>query len=260
MYRGSSNVASSSSSNTFPSYGEPKGTPSREEEIDNFGVGMGNVQQQASRVQTDQLQVKKRWLFRPCVPGDPPILCYVERHRVGFGALTPNTYKCFLEGSDGQGPRFLMSAKKKTTSQTSYYLISLDQDPQDDRGSEMVLGKVRANLVGSQYLITDAGLAPDKAATPSMLRKELGMIRFEFDSGGPSRIEAWVPTVNAAGIASMLQPSTEEDTIGALVERRQCDSLLALVNKKPKWDDAHGGHVLNFQVGASTLAWHWYPL
>lgn len=252
MYGGSNNVASSSSSNSFPSYGEPKDISSREEEIENFGVGLGNVQQQANRVQTDQLQVKKRWLFRPCVPGDPPILCYVERHRVGFGALTPNTYKCFLEGSDGQGPRFLMSAKKKTTSQTSYYLISLDQDPQDDRGSEMVLGKVRANLVGSQYLITDAGLAPDKAVTPSMLRKELGLIRFEFDSGGPSRIEAWVPSVSAAGITSMLQPSTDDDTIEALVERRQCDSLLALTNKKPKWDDAHGGHVLNFQVGALT--------
>ena len=234
-------------STSYSSFGEPKLT-SREEEIENFGIGSGNVQQQATRVQTDQLQVVKRWLFRPCVPGDPPILCYVERHRVGFGAITPNTYKCFLEGSEGQGPRFLMSAKKKTTSKTSYYLLSLDQEPQDDRGSESVLGKVRGNSVGSQYLITDAGLAPDKAVAPSMLRKELGLIRFEFDSGGPSRIEAWVPTVSAAGIGSVLQPSSEEDTMGALVDRRQCDSLLTLVNKKPKWDDAHGGHVLNFQV------------
>ena len=231
----------------YSSFGEPKVT-SREEEIENFGVGSGNVQQQATRIQSDQLQVVKRWLFRPCVPGDPPILCYVERHRVGFGAITPNTYKCFLEGSEGQGPRFLMSAKKKTTSKTSYYLLSLDQEPQDDRGSESVLGKVRGNSVGSQYLITDAGLAPDKAVAPSMLRKELGLIRFEFDSGGPSRIEAWVPTVSAAGIGSVLQPSSEEETLGALVDRRQCDSLLTLVNKKPKWDDAHGGHVLNFQV------------
>ena len=236
---------------SYSSFGEPKVT-SREEEIENFGVGLGNVQQQATRVQTDQLQVVKRLLFRPCVPGDPPILCYVERHRVGFGAITPNTYKCFLEGSEGQGPRFLMSAKKKTTSKTSYYLLSLDQEPQDDRGSESVLGKVRGNSVGSQYLITDAGLAPDKAVAPSMLRKELGLIRFEFDSGGPSRIEAWVPTVSAAGIGSVLQPSSEEETLGAMVDRRQCDSLLTLVNKKPKWDDAHGGHVLNFQVLAAT--------
>ena len=238
-------------SSSYPLFGEPKGT-SREEEIENFGVGARNVQSQqhASRAQTDHVQVVKRWLFRPCVPGDPPILCYVERHRTGFGALTPTTYKCFSEGTDGQGPRFLMSAKKKTTSKTSYYLISMDQEPQDDRGSESVLGKVRGNAVGSQYLITDGGLAPDKAVAPSMLRKELGLVRFEFDSGGPSRIEAWVPGVSATGVATMVQPSTEEDTLGALVERRDCDALLSLVNKKPKWDDAHGGHVLNFQVRA----------
>jgi len=141
-----------------------------------------------------------------------------------------------------------MSARKKTTSKTSYYLISMDQEPQDDRGSESVLGKVRGNAVGSQYLITDGGLAPDKAVAPSMLRKELGLVRFEFDSGGPSRIEAWVPSVSATGVATVVQPATEDDTLGALVDRRECDALLSLVNKKPKWDDAHGGHVLNFQV------------
>ena len=61
--------------------------------------------------------------------------------------------------------------EKKNGSQTSYYLISLDLDDQKDRGSDSVLGKVRGNSVGSQYLITDSGLAPDKTVAPSMLRK-----------------------------------------------------------------------------------------
>jgi hypothetical protein len=64
-----------------------------------------------------------------------------------------------------------MSARKKTTSKTSYYLISMDQEPQDDRGSESVLGKVRGNAVGSQYLITDGGLAPDKAVAEATVRQ-----------------------------------------------------------------------------------------
>jgi tubby and related proteins len=31
------------------------------------------------------------------------------------------------------------------------------------------------------------------------------------------------------------------------VDSGRYSNLLPLVNKKPKWDDAHGGHVLNFQ-------------
>lgn len=136
-----------------------------DEEIEYFGCRSSSpvVNQKA-----DQNNIMKRWLMRPCAPGDPPVMSYVERHRDGFGR---RTYKCYLEGSDGQGPRFLMAAKKKNGSKTSYYLISTDMDHQDDRGSESVLGKVRGNSVGSQYLITDHGIAPDKTVAPSMLRK-----------------------------------------------------------------------------------------
>jgi hypothetical protein len=128
----------------------------QDEEIENFGCRSDQPLQQ----QSEQINATKRWLMKPCPPGDPPVLCYVERHRTGFGRLNP-TYKCYLEGNgqDGQSqqPRFLMGAKKKNGSKTSYYLISMDAEQQDDRGSESILGKVRGNSVGSQYLITDPG-------------------------------------------------------------------------------------------------------
>lgn len=141
-----------------------------DEDIANFGCGPGGEKQPVTEQQTEQINVLKRWLTRPCAPGDPPVMCYVERHRVGLGRINP-TYKCFLEGNGGKSSRFLMAAKKKNGSKTSYYLISLDMDHRGDRGSESVLGKVRGNSVGSQYLITDHGIAPDKAVAPSMLRK-----------------------------------------------------------------------------------------
>lgn len=142
----------------------------QEEEIENFGWAPSRSDRSSMTPHAEQTNTMKRWLLRPCAPGDPPVQCYVERHRSGFGRIYP-TYRCFLEASDGQGPRFLMVAKKKNSSQTSYYLISLDIDDQNDRGSDSVLGKVRGNSVGSQYLITDSGLAPDKTVAPSMLRK-----------------------------------------------------------------------------------------
>jgi tubby and related proteins len=75
----------------------------------------------------------------------------------------------------------------------------------------------------------------------------LGLIRFEFDSGGPSRIEAFIPSVNAAGSASVWQPNCEEDGMNMKIDGGRYSNLMPLVNKKPKWDDTHGGHVLNFQ-------------
>lgn len=83
--------------------------------------------------------------------------------------------------------------------------------------------------------------------------QEHGVISFEFDSGGPSRIEAWVPYVSSSGMVSTWQPNTEEGSMEARVEAKDVSELLYLQNKTPKWDEAHGGHVLNFQVTTCTV-------
>jgi hypothetical protein len=74
------------------------------------------------------------------------------------------------------------------------------------------------------------------------------VISFEFDSGGPSRIESWVPYVSPSGVMSIWQPDKDENSMEVSVDRKDTDALLYLQNKAPKWDEAHGGHVLNFQV------------
>ena len=75
----------------------------------------------------------------------------------------------------------------------------------------------------------------------------MGLERFEFDSGGPSRVEAFIPSVNASGTAHTWQPNCEEDGITSRIQGGSYSNLLFMINKKPKWDDTHGGHVLNFQ-------------
>jgi hypothetical protein len=171
-----------------------------EQEIENFG---SNYHTSPVEAQQEQLQNTKRWLLRPCSRNEKATMkCYVERERSTL-AMSPTIYRCFLEatsGSDGAPPtsssatvgdnnkgpvtgRFMMSARKFVGKSTSYYLISLDNNPSDDRGSESVIGKIRGNAVGSKYIITDGGLAPEKTVAPSMLRKELGLITFQFDSG-----------------------------------------------------------------------------
>lgn len=108
-------------------------------------------------------------------------------------------------------------------------------------------------LLGSRYLLTDSGLAPGKTVAPSMLRKEMGVVSFEFDSGGPSRIEAYLPFVSPSGLPSIWQPREEEQGMEAAVEAmggavggKAPERLMTLRNKVPKWDETHCGHVLNF--------------
>jgi hypothetical protein len=79
------------------------------------------------------------------------------------------------------------------------------------------------------------------------------VVSFEFDSGGPSRIEAWVPAVSNSNVASVWQPDSETVGMEAHIDENKLDRLVYLQNKAPKWDEAHGGHVLNFQVGAGAV-------
>jgi tubby and related proteins len=242
-------TAASSSNKAAAEFSSPRPRASakmskEEEDIENFGTSSS---QTTAEAQMEQLSVTKRWLVRPVSKGERSSMkCFVERERNGFGMST--TYRCYLEGNEGQPARFMMSAKKKTGKQSSYYLISLDMNPSDDRGSETVLGKIRGNTVGSRYIITDHGIAPEKTAAPSMFRKEYAVVGFEFDSGGPSRIDAWIPAVSPSGVAAIFQPQSDLDGMESKIdEHNTSQRILYLQNKQPKWDEAHGGHVLNFQ-------------
>jgi tubby-related protein 1 len=215
-----------------------------EEAIDRFGSDTV-----PEAVTADRASALRRWLMRPVPLDDGALQCFVERSRPGIAGLTGNvTYRMYLDDPDKpDNHKFFMAAKKKSGKGTSYYLVSAEMDP-DDRGSDSVLGKVRANGVGSRYMFTDHGLAPDKTESVSFLRKELGIVDFEFDSGGPSKINAWVPRATPSGTTQLWQPRRESDFMEACIDAdRTTDRLIRLVNKKPKWDEAHGGHVLNFQ-------------
>lgn len=240
-----------------------------EREIANFGVSSRrrpshDAAQAKAPVNADGMDEVKRWLTRPCRPEDPAIMCYIERGRNSLGQVN-NVYRCYLESSkavdkirggrseEEHPAKFLMSAKKRAGSKTSNYLISTDLQPTDDRGACSVLGKLRSDAFGSRYAIVDGGISPDKCVTPSTLRRELGIVQFQFDSGGPSVIQAWVPCVSSGGLSQVWYPpntlieTDHMDMRGTIDNDRWKGKLLQLVNVKPKWDDVHGGHVLNFQ-------------
>ena len=78
--------------------------------------------------------------------------------------------------------------------------------------------------IGSQYLFTDHGVAPERSELPSMMRKELGLVRFSFSSGRPSNINVWIPTVNTTGSSAVVW---QVDLLPLLPSYVPCPSPLA---------------------------------
>jgi tubby-related protein 1 len=173
------------------------------------------------------------------------MLFVVERDRGGFARLAP-TFRLYRESSvKGQPREFIMAAKKKIVNRTSYYLVSMDPNP-DDRGSGSVVGKIRGNAVGSEYSIVDGGLTPGQTTAPSLLRREHGLIQFDYLQSGPSKISVFIPTVSLSGQVREWQSQQESDGIDREVVAKRQNGLMRLMNIQPKWDSVHGGHVLNF--------------
>jgi tubby-related protein 1 len=195
----------------------------------------------------------------------PPPRRYVVQCRIARskGALQHATYE--LSMMDG---RFLMAARKKP-SKTSNYLISMDSD--NFEKGDKYLGKVRANFLGTEFAIYDSGAKPkagnaddDAPAAAGALggdarertRTELGFVLYEqniFGGRGPRKMTVGLPTPRRDGSPSVFRPQGEEPVMAARYKAGNADGMLILRNKPPKWNDAIGAFVLNFN-GRVTMA------
>lgn len=180
------------------------------------------------------------WMVKPVRPGERAAECFVERDRGGLRSMKP-VFSVFVEGEN----RFICAGQKRLSSRTSNFLIAMDPNP-GDRKSDLVLGKLRSNWAGSGYTLFDHGMSPENAVTDSALRRELMVIFFDYDKMGPGRLAVAVPRVNDAGTAVVFRPREREDGIEEAARKRDTERLMFLENKRPKWDEAVGGHVLNF--------------
>lgn len=82
-------------------------------------------------------------------PRDHPIQCYIKRDRA------TSVYRLYLGLGPGNGSKSLLAAKKVRRSAHTEFLISLDRDD-FSRTSNMYLGKLRSNFLGTKFTIYDA--------------------------------------------------------------------------------------------------------
>jgi len=74
------------------------------------------------------------------------------------GSPFPN-YELYLE-QPNQKPRFVMNARKVGTSRTTLYRMSFEKN---NYNNEHLVGRVRANFIGTTFTVTDNGRNPFKS-------------------------------------------------------------------------------------------------
>ena len=139
--------------------------------------------------------------------------------------------------------------KKRANSQTSNYLISMNQDELSTR-NPAYLGKLRSNFLGTQFVIYDTGLDPSKkAATPETIREELGVTLYESNlltNKGPRKMRVLLPFVNLQNERLEWKPTRKEETMAERYSAGDTAGMMTFFNKPPKWNDHIQAFVLNF--------------
>mmetsp|Transcript_38195 Transcript_38195/g.75174 ORF Transcript_38195/g.75174 Transcript_38195/m.75174 type:complete len:401 (+) Transcript_38195:34-1236(+) len=175
------------------------------------------------------------------LPKGVTLFCYVQRVKSGMFNKFP-AWHLFVDGEahPEYADKFLAAAKRKMTSKTSNYIISLDPD-RFDKGPKLV-GKVRGNFLGTEYSVFDGRLNPKYTKTDDP-RSELMAITFESNvlKGGPRNLSCIIPPENT-GLAYKDLVKTKASIRGGADPA----GFRIFVNKKPKRNDAKGCFELGF--------------
>ncbi|KAL7289908.1 hypothetical protein TKK_0016298 [Trichogramma kaykai] len=177
--------------------------------------------------------------------------CRITRDRKGMDRGFYPTYFLHLERDYGK-KIFLLAGRKRKRSKTSNYLISTD--PTDlSRGGEAFIGKLRSNLLGTQFTIYDSGysqLKDDKREERrSHPRQELAAVVYETNVlgfKGPRKMTVIIPGMTPDERRVEICPRDESETLLERWKAKNMDNLIELHNKTPVWNDDTQSYVLNF--------------
>ncbi|XP_021954058.1 protein king tubby 1 isoform X2 [Folsomia candida] len=178
------------------------------------------------------------------------IKCRITRDRKGMDRGMYPTYYMHLEREDGRKV-FLLAGRKRKKSTTSNYLISTDATDLS-RGGDSFIGKVRSNLLGTQFSVFDNGEPPKRNAPNSdktSLREELAAVIYEANVlgfKGPRKMTVVVPGMLNENKRKEFRPDSDNDGIIERWKSRKIDGLVELKNKTPVWNEESQSYVLNF--------------
>ncbi len=106
------------------------------------------------------------------------VRCYIKRDKSGFSKKFYPKYLLYLSDSN----HFVMAGQKMQIIRSAYYGVTMDQ-AKVDKKTPGYLGKVRSNLVGTEYSIFDQGESPDKGIPPEQVRCQHGAVIYVSIAG-----------------------------------------------------------------------------
>jgi len=202
-----------------------------------------------------------QWCNTP-IPPNVKVLSHIVRRKNGLDALHPQ-YECHIQ-FDGINKQFAMSARRRRKTKLSNYIITASKLSKFTEKAD-IIGKVKANFIGTCFNIYDDGQNPfkkdgheeDEKAEGSENRKELGTIIYDtnvFGLKGPRKMTIVLPRV-VDGKAICFQPSEERDCVQERYHYNSKDpQLLCLRNKAPSWNENTQSYVLNFHGRVSVAS------
>ncbi|KAF0303023.1 Tubby-related protein 3 [Amphibalanus amphitrite] len=113
-------------------------------------------------------------------------------------------------------------------------------------------GKVRSNLVGTQFTVYDSGVSPKARQLARPLhseRQEIAAICYETNVmgfRGPRKMTVIVPAMTVDHTRIQLPSSSPAGTLLERWRMNMMENLLELHNKSPVWCEESQSYVLNF--------------
>ncbi|KAL1238366.1 Tubby protein [Trichinella spiralis] len=191
----------------------------------------------------------EEFVLRPAAKGTT-FKCRITRDKHGLDRNFYPTYFLHLEKEDGKRI-FLLAARKRKKSTTSNYLISID--PTDlSRYCASFVGKLRSNVLGTQFTLYDNGENPQKSTVIDVgVRRELAAIIYDpnvLGLKGPRKMTVILPVIRDFPTIKRvdLKPITERDSMIERWKSDRCDDLIELTNKSPIWNEDAQSYILNF--------------
>ncbi|XP_023348185.1 protein king tubby 1 [Eurytemora carolleeae] len=184
-------------------------------------------------------------------PQGSTIKCRITRDRKGMDRGLYPTYFLHMEREDGRKV-FLLAGRKRKKSATSNYLISTD--PTDlSRGGDSFIGKLRSNMLGTQFSIFDGGETSNR---PRILSQDKSTRRHEiagvlYDTNvlgfkGPRKMTVVLPGMDTEGKRVKVSNMSDHDGLIEKYKSKNLEGILELQNKTPVWNDETQSYVLNF--------------
>lgn len=189
-----------------------------------------------------------KFVYTPAPNGLGDIQCRITRDKHGMEkGLFPTYYMHAERPSDGK-KFFILAGRKRRRSATSNYLISTDATDLS-RDGERFIGKLRANMLGTNFTVYDHGSNPKKNAPSEQQRRELAAIAYETNIlgfKGPRKMTIIIPGMSSDHHRVEVQPKNDAESLVERWKRNDMSNLLELHNKTPVWNEETQSYVLNF--------------